>query len=98
MLLSTRFTAYHEDGSTTEGEFDQRDVVAFELEFGRAINEVPTLYVRYSAWHALKRTGREPGPWAKWTATCIAVNTVAGREAEGEQRAHPGLTAQSAEA
>jgi len=70
---------------------DQRDVAMFEREekvgFVKALDDMPTLFIRSLAWFAMKRTGNtEPGTKRKdWEEKVVDVQFVGDDEPDPTQ-------------
>jgi hypothetical protein len=69
----------YEDGTTETVVADQRDSVAFERAESRsslsALKDSPVLFMRFQAWHALRRQGAIPADTKRdvWETRCTNV-------------------------
>lgn len=89
MPTDTR-TRQYELEVTMDGEdpfvvlMDQRDQAEFELQsFGATFADIRPVYatfLRWTAWHALKRQGKTKSTWDKWRKECVFVREVPAEE------------------
>lgn len=77
-------TVEYEDGSTEQVRADQRDCVAYELKqrigTNRALDEQPVVFMRWIAWHALKRLGKTDLTREQFEKVTVSVDSDEGPE------------------
>lgn len=99
--ISIPMTAVMHDGTEHRVMVDQRDVAAFELEhrisFTRVHTECLAAFMRWTAWHSLRRTGKIDGR-TKFAQFNEELDYASDEEpSEGSEETDPTLPAQSGE-
>jgi len=95
MVLTFELDVTYEDGHTERVVADQRDLAAYEVQFGmsgpRAMSERTISVFRWLAWSALTRTGRCGLDWTAWSAVAVYVDV--GDDEEAIETPDPGRPA-----